>query len=146
MALGWHSSKTLMICAYAQIAFAVSMSASCPPTSKLPSPQAPPNLGTYVVAAVQYEHLPAVALPLPGGSPPAWTANVAQMEALITNAKSQTPSIEMFVFPEGSNGWFPFPPNLNRTTVDAFADVIPDVFNGIPSIVPCTVGSPTGKS
>ena len=68
-------------------------------------------------------------------------ANVAAMETWILRAKAANPEVELVVFPEGANGWFPNPRvDGNRSAASAFSDQIPEVMNGVPAINPCIDG------
>jgi predicted amidohydrolase len=91
----------------------------------------------YKAAAIQMEHLPVVSV-----ASPTWSDNVDRYGALIDEAKSKTPGIEMVVFPEGANGWFPnnqlaSGANARPQLKEYFSDTIPMVQNGFPIYNPC---------
>ncbi len=97
---------------------------------------APPT-SFYKAAAIQMEHLPVVSV-----ASPTWSDNVNRYGPLIDEAKSKTPGIEMVVFPEGANGWFPNNQLASKAGArpqlkEYFSDTIPMVQNGLPIYNPC---------
>ena len=109
-------------------AFAVTVTLGTPPTI----PTSPDEF--YTVAAMQMERLP---------SDPTVSIltevrnNLQQYDVELTKAVANNPDLEIVVFPEGANGWFPDQPRWNRSTSHLFGDSIPFVLNGAPVYNPC---------
>ena len=103
-----------------------------PPPPTTTSPTSPDAF--YTVAAMQMERLP---------SDPTVSIltevrrNLQQYDVELTKAVANNPDLELVVFPEGANGWFPDQPRWNRSTSHLFGDNIPFVFNGAPVYNPC---------
>ena len=62
--------------------------------------------------------------------------NLAAYETQLQRAKQRNPGVEIVVFPEGANGWFPSK-RFNRKTAPLFGDALPYVMNGLPQYYPC---------
>ena len=109
-------------------AFVITFTLRKPPTI----PTSPEEF--YTVAAMQMERLP---------SDPTVSIrtevrrNLQQYDVELTKAVANNPDLEMVVFPEGANGWFPDQPRWNRSTSHLFGDNIPFVLNGAPVYNPC---------
>ena len=93
----------------------------------------------YSAAAIQFERAQSSDVP-PGTSE--WEYNVGAYESYIAAAKQAVSSsssphnLDLVVFPEGANGWFPNDA-VTADNVVEFADVIPKVSNGSPAYNPC---------
>ena len=122
-------AASLLVACIAGFATAFAVTLGKPPTISPPSPDE-----FYTVAAMQMERLP---------SDPTVSIltevrrNLQQYDVELTKAVANNPDLEMVVFPEGANGWFPDQPRWNRSTSHLFGDSIPFVLNGAPVYNPC---------